>query len=83
MQKGGSYTTHYIKSEKSPGSPIIFQNTSKHPKDQHIPENMHKTSMQKHISDDLVRLEKRRSDIMKSEKIFHPPGAPVFKCPLN
>jgi hypothetical protein len=44
---------------------------------------MHKTSVQKHVSDDLMGLKERRPDIVKSEKVVHPVRSPVLKCPLN
>jgi hypothetical protein len=58
MQQSRSNATYNIKSEKPLGSPVIFEDASEHPKDQHIPENMQETTVQEHVGDDLVRFEK-------------------------
>ncbi len=82
MQQGRSDATYDIKSQKPFGTPVVFQDASEHPKDQHIPEYMPEPPVQKHVGNDLVRLEKRRTNIMKSKKVVHPSRSPGRKCEL-
>src|SRR6185503_1323040 len=71
MQQGGANPADNIKGQKSFWPPVIFQYAAKHPKDQHVPEDMRKSSVEEHICDYLVWFEKIRSYVMKREIILN------------
>src|SRR5664279_708226 len=83
MQQGGADTANNVKSQKSFWSPVIFQYASKHPKYQHIPENMQEAAVQKHVSNNLMGFKKIRPDIVQGEKILHKMRTAAFHGQLD
>ena len=56
MQQGCSNSSEDVIDDKSFWSPGIFYRTTKHPNREHIKEQMAKTTMHKHVSNQLERL---------------------------
>jgi hypothetical protein len=82
VEQAGTDTANHIKYQEPFGAPIIFQDTSEHPKGKHVEKNMFDTAMKEEVSDELMRFEEDRMNVMQCEKVFHVEGSDVLKCLL-
>ena len=68
LQHPGTDAAHHVVGQKALRPQLVFERTTEHPQGEHIEKQVGKSTVQKHISHQLVGMEQRTLDVEKRQR---------------